>query len=99
MDHPSTEERSNGAGLPSGGSVPSLPCPLNDLPSDVHQYIHGLQQRIDALEKEQLRFTNALKKAGEFIFNSPQGKMILMAFPKEMQEGLRGYFGNPTTNP
>jgi hypothetical protein len=95
VDHPSTEvERSNGAGTTLPDSAP--PCPLNDLPADVHQYIHTLQQRIEKLEAEQLRFTNALKKAGEFIFNSPQGKMISMAFPKEMQDGLRGYFNGNT---
>jgi hypothetical protein len=52
----------------------------------------SLEERVAILEAEQKRFTDALIKAGEFIFNSPQGKMISMAFPKAMQEAIKEFF-------
>jgi hypothetical protein len=82
----------------NGAAPPVAPCPLNDLPAELHQYIHALQSRIEKLEAEQVRFTNALQGAGKFIFDSPQGKMIMAAFPKTAQEGLRKFFsGNAVT--
>jgi hypothetical protein len=78
---------------PTNGAAPTTaPCPLENLSPETHQYIHALEQRITILEAEQKRFTDALKNAGNFLFNSPHGKMIAIAFPKEMQERLREFF-------
>jgi len=81
---------------PGNGAVPlAAPlatCILAELPTDVHHYIHGLEQRIFALEAEQKRFGENIIKMGKFFFDSPQGKMILIAFPKAMQDGLRDFF-------
>lgn len=79
------------------GTAANLPeavpaCPLNGLPEEAHQYIHGLEQRIADLEKEKVRFTDALVNAGKFIFDNPASKMMLAAFPKEMQTKLREFF-------
>jgi len=68
------------------------PCLFNDLPPALHEYIHTLEGRLAKIEAEQNRFTAALMKAGKFIFDSPQGKMIMAAFPKEAQNGLRNFF-------
>lgn len=92
MDHSST------ALTPTNGTVvppATVSCPLENLPEELHHYIHGLEHRIVHLEAEQKRFTDALKNAGNFLFNSPQGKMIAIAFPKEMQERLREFFNAP----
>jgi hypothetical protein len=76
----------------------SLPCPLNDLSPELHQYIHGLEHRIVHLESEQKRFTNALLGAGKFIFDNPASKMMLAAFPKEAQNKLREFFAGNNGN-
>lgn len=80
--------------MPVNGSVLSSACPLNDLPPAQHEYIHALEQRIVKMELEQKRFSEALIKAGQFIFDSPMSKMFLSAMPKEAQTKLREFFGN-----
>jgi hypothetical protein len=91
MELPSTEVKAgNGNGMASPDVVPS--CPLNDLPAGVHDYVHKLEMRIIDLEKEKVRFTDALVNAGKFIFDNPASKMMLAAFPKEMQTKLREFF-------
>ncbi|SRR6266478_4553853 len=52
----------------------------------------NLERRVAYLESEQKRFTNALISAGEFIFKNPASKMMLAAFPKEMQNRLKEFF-------
>lgn len=90
MDAPSSlvTDSPNGA----AASTPS-PCPLNDLPENLHHYIHALETRIAKLESDRDRFESALVNVGKFIFDSPMSKMMLMALPKDAQEKLRGYFG------
>jgi hypothetical protein len=90
MDRPlvSAEVPTNGA----AASTPS-PCPFNDLPENLHQYIHATETRIAKLESDRDRFEQALLNVGKFIFDSPMSKMMLAALPKEAQEKLRSYFG------
>jgi len=85
--------------VPTNGAASSLPpCPLENLPLELHQYIHGLENRVARLEAEQARMSAAMINAGKFIFESAQGKMVMMAFPKEMQNRLREFFsGNAVT--
>lgn len=91
MEHTSTEALLSGNGTAfTTDAVPA--CPLNGLPEETHQYIHGLERRIADLEKEKVRFTDALVNAGKFIFDNPASKMMLAAFPKEMQTKLREFF-------
>ena len=90
MEHTSTEEAVNGNGAATPVAAP--PCPLNDLPQEVHEYLHKLESRIVKLESEQKRFTDALLQAGKFIFDNPASKMMLAAFPKEAQAKLREFF-------
>jgi hypothetical protein len=82
------------ADMPPSGSSASVPvaCPLQNVSPELHQYIHGLEQRIVELEAKTLRFENAIHGLGNFIFTSSQGKMILMALPKAAQEKLREVF-------
>jgi hypothetical protein len=68
-------------------------CPLENLPQELHQYIHAMESRIAHLELEAKRFEDALLKAGQFIFDSPMSKIMLAAFPKEAQNKLRETFG------
>lgn len=80
------------------GSAPLLadpafsPCPLEGIPQPLHEYVHRLEARIVVLEAEQKRFTDALVNAGEFLFKNPASKMMLAAFPKEMQTKLKDFF-------
>lgn len=85
---------SNSAEPLVNGAAPSPLCPLNDLPENLHHYIHALEQRIVKLESDRDRFEQALLNVGKFIFDSPMSKMMLAALPKEAQQKLRGYFGN-----
>lgn len=55
--------------------------------------IAQLEERIVRLESEQMRFTNALINAGEFIFKNPMSKMMMASFPKEVQNKLKEFFG------
>jgi hypothetical protein len=99
----------SGNGAASTPPLSTTPCPLNDLPSELHQYIHTLpaqmqvyfqqqEARIKHLESEQKRFTNALLGAGKFIFDNPASKMMLAAFPKEAQNKLREFFAGSNGN-
>jgi hypothetical protein len=89
MEHTLAEvTNGNGTALPDVAPT----CPLNDLSQGVHEYIHKLENRVTKLESEQLRFTNALINAGKFIFDNPASKMMMAAFPKEVQTKLREFF-------
>jgi hypothetical protein len=78
----------------NGAAVAQPPCPFNDLPENLHQYIHATESRIAKLESDRDRFEQALLNVGKFIFDSPMSKMMLSALPKEAQHKLRSYFGN-----
>ena len=85
-----TRQQDNGS-VPQHAPVPA--CPLADLPEPLHQYIHGLEQRIVILEAEQKRFIEALRNAGAMLFsNSGPMKMFAAAFPKEMKAKLQEFF-------
>lgn len=96
MASPAIPNQPEEALVPAEASSPV--CALNELPAEVHQYIHALEQRIAKLESEQARFSNALINAGKFIFDNPASKMMLAAFPKEMQTKLREFFANANGN-
>lgn len=96
VEHSSTEAitgNGNGVAVAAAPAPSPIPCPLNFLPEETHQYIHNLERRIADLEKEKERFSAALINAGKFIFDNPASKMMLAAFPKEMQNKLREFFG------
>jgi len=67
-----------------------------DSPNLLHRIIQ-LENRVAFLESEQARFTNALISAGKFLFENPASKMMLMAFPKEMQSKLKEFFDGTQT--
>jgi hypothetical protein len=83
-----TQNAPAGELTPTGSPAISL-----DSPEALLNFLAAQDARIKTLELEVQRFQNALMKAGEFIFKSPQGRMISMAFPKEMQEQLKEFFG------
>jgi hypothetical protein len=82
----------NGAGTVLSSDPALLPCPFSGLPQETHDYLHKLEARVQHLESEQKRFTDALVNAGQFIFNNPASKMMLAAFPKEVQAKLKEFF-------
>jgi hypothetical protein len=59
--------------------------------------IQLLENRVAFVEAEQKRFTNALISAGAFLFKNPASKMMLAAFPKEMQNKLKEFFDGTQT--
>jgi len=69
------------------------PCPLENCSPELHQYIHHLESRLTHAENELARFSAALVNAGQFIFDSPMSKTMLMMFPKDVQNKLREFFG------
>jgi hypothetical protein len=68
-------------------------CPLNSLPQEIHSYIHSLEQRITAMETEQVAQKQRLMDAGKFIYNNPMTKMFLSSAPKDIQARLKEFFG------
>lgn len=66
-------------------------APLS-LPDEKEQKIQSLELRVAHLENEIARFQTALVMAGKFIFENPASKMMLAAFPKEMQSKLKEFF-------
>ena len=82
----------NGAGLVSPAAPALPPCIFEGLPAPVHEYLHRLESRVVLLEAEQKRFTDALLNAGKFLFENPASKMMLAAFPKDVQTKLREFF-------
>ena len=54
--------------------------------------ISEMETRIADLEFDNQRLKDALKKAGEFVFDSPMSKVFLMGMPKEMQTKLKEFF-------
>lgn len=73
-------------------SAATSECPLNNFPENLHNYFHSLESRILHLEKENKRFSDALKAAGKFIFDSPMSKPMLSVLPKEAQIKLKEFF-------
>ena len=69
-------------------------CPLNDLPQNLHQYLHALNDRVTALETNAAEQHARLLAMGKRIFSMPQTKMMLAAFPKDMQNAIREFFGD-----
>lgn len=92
------EGQTNGA-VAVPPTAATAPCPLNDLPQNVHGFLHTLEGRVQKLEADRDRFETALMNVGKFIFDSPMSKMMLAALPKEAQEKLRGYFGEKKVTP
>jgi len=84
--------------LPGESEISPTDSP-NFLQSDSPLFtrIIQLENRVAFLESEQARFTNALISAGKFLFENPASKMMLMAFPKEMQIKLKEFFDGTQT--
>jgi hypothetical protein len=73
-------------------AVPVPPSPEQTFIQVLNATLHELESRISALEFDNERLKSALKKAGEFVFDSPMSKVFLMGMPKEMQTKLKEFF-------
>jgi len=75
-----------------------LPCPLEALPKEVHQYIHSLEERLRTVENSLRESSERMRGMGEFLFKNPATKMFLSALPKETQARLQEAFGGSNGN-
>jgi hypothetical protein len=90
------------AGLPASQTADSIPQVESAVaPSEV-THVHlchncanrllAMEARVASLEEKERRFTEALVKTGEMVYKNPATKMMLAAFPKEVQNRLKEFF-------
>lgn len=92
MDTTASPDSAGTVAVESSASA-SVPCLLNGLPSDAHQYIHALEERLRVVENALRENHERTKAMGTMIFNNPATKIFLAALPKEAQLKLKEMFG------
>lgn len=92
MDAPLTP--SAGTEVVDSSASASVPCLLNGLPQDAHQYIHAIEERLRVVENVLRENGERTKAMGIMIFKNPAAKMFLATLPKETQNRLQEMFGS-----
>jgi hypothetical protein len=86
-----------GSPVPIEQRIANLETRLTTLEINIKNFALEISHRVAHVESEQNRFTTALISAGEFLFKNPASKMMLAAFPKEMQTKLKEFFDGTQT--
>lgn len=98
MDALQTPSSSQGTETVDSSASASVPCLLNDLPKDAHQYIHAIEERLRTVENVLRENGERTKAMGMIIFKNPAAKMFLATLPKETQNRLKEMFGESNGN-